>query len=277
MKYLDNFLFCQPNADARRELFMRSLLAILSLLLIWGPYHPITLDFYNILYPNALETSSNPFLIFLKDKSYYSFLQLLTFISVVSCFYKRGRKVSLVGATLLFITFQYVNYLLTPSTWLYNTHLIHFLVILALTELFQKTKYEKDMVSFSLAYPILYIGLIYFQSGMGKMLTGGLQWITTGAVLKQFPVLIESTFGEFISTTHLLPEFLSLATIVIQFSIIFLIFKPKIYPLLGLFLIVFHILIALTVKVLFWYLILLYPALFIFKIFTFKSNKNSSA
>ena len=94
MKIIHAFLFEQKNAEQRRELFILSLLIILIILIVFGPYHELIVDYSKILNKNEV-TPMGSLDIFLKDKILFNTLRYSIVLFTIISFAKRLRTWSL--------------------------------------------------------------------------------------------------------------------------------------------------------------------------------------
>ncbi len=261
MIFLENFLFNQDNIEGRRNYLLTSLILVIITLIIFGPYHSLLIDYTNIIFTKEI-TPYGLFDIFLRNKFAYSALRYSIIIPLAISLILKNKKWFLLISLLLFHIFQYIHYKVTPYAWNFNTHLSFFLLAFVIAEFLKGSKYEKEFHSFSISFPLIYIGCLYFQAGLSKLIYGGTEWISTGRTLTQFTYFIGTDMGKLLLSLDHFPQIVSFGTVMLELSIIFIIFFKKFRPVLGIVLILFHTGIYLTMNILFWHLIFLYPALF---------------
>lgn len=262
MNYFNNFLFEQYDITKRQNWLYYSLLVTILILILLGPYHVLAIDYAEILFKKEI-TIGGMFDVFLKNKLWYFALRYSIVIFLLFSIYKKYRKWYLLITLILFHLFQYLHYRLTPYAWNYNTHLSFFLLILTVSYFSEKTKYNSLISSFSISFPIFYVGCLYFQSGLSKLIYGGVDWIITGRTVLQFSYFLGTDLGRYVLAIPNAAQTISFFSILIELSVIFLIFFPKLYKIIGVLMICFHLGIKLTMNISFWHLIILFPALFI--------------
>lgn len=264
MMYLQDFLFNQNNTEVRRKYFYFTLISIIGIMLLTGPYHSLVTDYVKILYPNGQVFGGSFLDIFLNKKNIYNILRFSSLVFIALSLIKKIRKWGLLFCLFTFHSFQYFHYKLTPYAWNFNTHLSFFLLVLCLSYFLEGTKYEKDFKSFTISFPIFYIGTLYFQAGISKLFHGGFDWITSGRTLLQFSYFLGTDFGRSVVALPYMAQIISFISVVVELLVIFFIFVPKTYRVLGILLVMFHVGIKLTMDISFWHLIVLFPALFVF-------------
>lgn len=188
---------------------------------------------------------------------------------------------------ILFLTsFVYINtysYFVT-NNFNYNTHLIFFLLLITFSNsteyysFFRKkdtslninsiTMYDRYCIGFSK----LYIGFLYLQAFLSKLINSGIEWFTSGDTIKTYILLRGTTLGKlFLSYPTSFKIFTALSG-VFELSFIFILLFAKRDKLLGIAGILFHLSIFLLMEISFWFLWVLFIPLFILPELKFLKN-----
>jgi hypothetical protein len=162
------------------------------------------------------------------------------------------------SAALLFLAFNGLVASVTPF-WNYNTHLNFFLFGMGWGE--TAPRYRAAVLNGMR----LFIGWLYFQAGLSKLLFAGPAWALTGRTLFTYALVLEGPLGGWVAHHPALSPWL--AVLGLGFELVFL-------PLLVLGVsrralggagLLFHLGIWLVLGISFWHLCLLYPALFLMR------------
>ena len=266
-KIFYSFLFQQKNSVFRFELFVYTTIAIVITTILTGPFDEINIQYYSLIGSEEYDYLD----FFLKNSSVYRSLRFGSILLLLFSLLKRSRRLMFPLSTLAVSALQYQSYLMMPSKWNYNTYFMLFMILISLVLVFRNKKNEAYLTSFSLSFPIFYIGTLYFQAGLSKIVHGGYEWVLGGTTLMQHSYIRSQNLINFFSFDTFFYQVASGATIVFEISIIFLIFISRLYPYIATLLISFHLLIYLFMGISFWNLFLFYPSLLIFLNGGFKS------
>lgn len=188
MRRVQAFVFGQPDALARLALVRIGLGLIVAILLVLGPYDRFFVELAPELYRPA------PLLPPLGRA--YPGLRALAIAAALA--YAAGlftRAANAVAAASFLVLNAYVARF-APDPWSYNTHLNFFLVAtcaldtgraLSLDALRRRPRpaaaLERETASFVVAFMQLFVGVLYLQAGLSKLLRSGTAWFLTGRTL----------------------------------------------------------------------------------------------
>jgi len=266
------FLFNQPNACQRLSL-ARIFLAVICLVqVLFGAYDRFYAETSEILFSPGF-----PFYFFPPLGKGFYLLKAVTILSAVALglgLKTRSANVVLAGSFLL-LNF-YVSYF-GASTWSYNTHLNFFLIALCFADSSRHYSLDKllnrprraalrpvgqETASFVLSFMQIYVAVLYLQSGVSKLLYGGMGWYLGGQTLFVFTIRGGTSFGLYLAQYPWVFKLLAVGTGIFEFGFFFLCFYRKAHKLLAVAATVFHLSVWLTMGISFWFLWLLLPALF---------------
>lgn len=257
MSFVERFLFHQSDVERRREYFIKSLLLTIITYLILGPYDSLIVDIHLMM----SEQNETLFDLILRDAFYYQVVRYSCVLMCVLSLNKLIRKFTFPVVCLLLFIFQYVHFALLPERWNFNTHLLFFSTLITISLYFERNPHRGMMNSFSLSFPILYTGTLYLQAGLSKIIHSGPQWLRGDTIL-QNTYFTGTEFGRYLITFGFISPLMATATILCELSVIFLIISSR-YRATGILLILLHVGIFIFMRISFWNLIALYPALFI--------------
>jgi hypothetical protein len=178
-------------------------------------------------------------------------------------------RLAIVWAPALTLVFGLLNHYcasLTPSLWSYNAHLNLFAAGVALVEVASRARGQAiDLVWVErlFAFAQLYVAVFYFQSGLAKVVHGGMEWLTSGRAAWIFAIEMGTDLGRWMAGYPLL--FALGSTVIVVFELLFLpLFltgRFRRFLLIGATSL--HLTIWAVFDISFWHLWLLYPALFL--------------
>ena len=259
MNRLESFMFYQSNYKQIQITFIRMILVVISIMMIFGPYHELVGEYAKIIFENEI-TPWSLFDSIIINSFLYNIVRYSVFVlCIINLVW--DNKYLLLLLLIVFTVFQYINYSLTPYAWNFNNHLIFFLLVLSFSKFFVETRYQQITGSFSVSFPLLYIGILYFQAGLSKLIHGGVDWVLTGRTLRQFSFFLGQNQLKFLMNKIYVSEFFSLLTIIVELSVIFFIIRPNKHKYLAILLITFHLSIYLVMDISFWHLVVFYPVL----------------
>lgn len=164
---------------------------------------------------------------------------------------------------------------LAPIMWNYNTHLLWFVLGIALTP--SAAVYSVDAMrqrngpiardrrrssAIVLVSMQLFVGVIYFQAGLAKLVAVGPSWYTTGRTLEVSLIRQGSAAGLWLAQFPLIVRKLSLMTGAFELSFLPLLMFKRLHAILAAVAIVFHLSCYVLLGISFWQLWLLYLPLF---------------
>jgi hypothetical protein len=265
--YLARF-FTQPNAFARLAWLRCSLGLVCAVLVGLGPYG----DFYVEAAPFLAPASS--WLPALGAVGWYGLRSFVLLASVCAAL-GVGLRLSLPALALSFGWFNAYAANLENVIFSYNSHLNVFLVALCFVDTSRGASLasathpgpsaaQTERASFVLSFLQCYVAVLYFQTGLAKLLQGGLAWFTTGQTIYVNALVLGLERGRALASLRWLFPLLGMLTALFEFG-----FLPLFLWGRGLWLatwvaILFHLGTFLLLGISFWHLWLLYPALFLY-------------
>lgn len=270
---LHHFLMCQENALRRLCLVRIFLGIVVFVLLAFGPYTEFYVKSASILYhPSTCWSAFIPgmgeaFLII-------KWIALGASVCValgLFCPYSTG---------ILAISFGLINcYISNFSTdyWINNSHLNFFLIALVFCRadahysirLHNSNKREipeddsaVKYASMALAFMIAYVAVLYLQSGVSKILHGGLEWFTTGQTLYVHTLMTGTPIGHYLTKYPILFQAMTLFTAMFELGSFPFFISTRYAKWAAAAAIMFHVGTCLVMGITFWFLWALYPPLF---------------
>lgn len=205
--YFYAFFFSQPNALLRLGLLRILVVGICLIMLFMGPYDTV----YHTLYAPFMFQARFPFLFF--PQLGEGFLWLKIFAYGIGFFALIGYR-TMLALPLFALCFCILNYYIhcfQDHYCLNQSHLNISLIVLSLTpcalrfsiDSFLKEKptslatYEK--ASFALTFLGGYIALFFFQTGLSKLIYGGIGWFLSGDTLYVETIFDGTDFGRYLT------------------------------------------------------------------------------
>lgn len=262
--------FQQPQPFARLALLRASLGAVCALLVGLGPYGAFYVESAPFLYP------ADAWLPALGPESFAALKLLVLGSGVATALGLLPRLATLCLA----LSFGWLNFYISRFgglVWSYNTHLVCFLGALVWVDTSQgfalwvwrrapPPPAGEEWASFVLACLQLYIAVMYFQTGLAKLLQGGAAWFLGGQTIYVNALVLGLARGRWAAQTFpwMFP-LLGLGTAVLEFG-----FLPVWCGGRGLrgavgVAILFHCGTFALLGISFWHLWTLYPALFFYR------------
>ena len=248
---MEQFIFNRPHSSERLHYITKVLLLSVVVWTLFGTGHAINIEIYKFLY------GSTHF--FIKEEFHLFFIRFLIVILGTVGLFKEWQKISLLLISALFFIYQHFHYEVWPVAWNFNTHLNFFLIAVTV---FQFSPKKEKHASATIAFFYLFVGFLYFQAGMSKVLVSGVSWITEGTTLSQFTLLQGTTFGKWLVQHQLVPQIMSGSALLIELIILPWIILNRGYQYLFILLTSLHIGIYAVMGISFWHLIILFPFLF---------------
>ncbi len=273
--HLYRLLFEQPEPLRRLALMRISVGLICIAYVLLEPYSQFLIDTADLLYrPSPLFSFFPPL-----GRTGLWVLEAAIILTGVLFTLGLATRPSAVLFGTLFTAWNYYVACFTRPTWAYNTYLNFFLLALCLFPCGQALSLdarlgrtrppvdplaEQQRASFAMGAMQLFIAVFYFQAGLAKLLSGGLDWF----VLGQTPFIQTLETGGWIGRELTrFPWFFTASTLfagIFEFGFLPLGLVLGRFPRwLGAMSMMFHMGVGLTMNISFWHLFLLYPALFI--------------
>lgn len=190
---------------------------------------------------------------------------------------------------LFLISFFQINlhsYLIT-NNFNYNTHLLFFLLLLTFSNsstyytLFNKNIGQRIMIPtlydrYCIGFVKLYIGILYFQTFLSKLIVSGIAWFATGDTLKTVILLRGSEFSKVFLNYPFMFKFFSILTGIFELSFLIILVCTRKEKMIGIIAILFHLSVFCMMKISFWFLWILFIPIFIIPNTNIKKYKKQS-
>jgi hypothetical protein len=258
--YLERLFFSQQNIAQRLLLLRVSLGLIILVLMLFGPYGSFYTETASFLY------HPGPLLPFLPPLSAGWFYLLRGFVGASALLFSLGLWLRLTGPSLAlsFFVFNYYISRFAEAQWSYNVHINLFIALLCWVNTGQApTQKNQERSSLLLSFMQLYIGLLYFQTALSKLLHSGLRWFLQGETIYTNALLLGGERGAFFASYSWLPPILGVGTGLFEFGFLVGYLAGLNRRWLGVMGALFHLGIFVVMGISFWHLWLLYPALFV--------------
>jgi hypothetical protein len=264
---VQGFVFGQRDALARLALVRVGLGLTVAVLLVFGPYDRFFVDMAGELYRPL------PWLPPLG--SAYAALRAVAIASALAYAAGLWTRFSNAVAALSFLVLNAYVARFAPEPWSYNTHLNFFLLATCAVDSGRAlsldarrrtarpaTPVERETASFVAAFMQLFVGLLYFQSGLSKLLRSGAAWFLTGRTLWVFTVAEGTDLGRALTRWPWLFRAGGVFAGVFELGFLGLVPFRRAHALLALSALAFHTGTLLLLGISFWHLALLVPLVF---------------
>jgi hypothetical protein len=268
LTHLKKIIFHQPNVDRRIALLRISIGVTCVILITFGPFGRFYVDTADFLYSGCF-----PFYFFPNlGRGFYVLksIAILSGISLAAGFSTRFSSV------IFAVTFSLFNFYVTcfgTTLWNYNTHLVFFSAALcfvncnmfySLDSVKTEPQETSELTSYVISFMQLYVGVLYLQSGLSKLIYGGVEWFLSGRTLLGFTIQMGSGIGMHLTRFPFWFKLFAVLTLIFELGFLpILILSKRSQPYLGVVGILFHLAVFTILGISFWFLWILYPALFI--------------
>lgn len=225
------------------------------MLLLFGPYDGFYVELSPWLYAPQAPFSWLPNL----GDHFWTLKYSVMGLAVLSLFNSRMASILFAGT---FLIFNFYVKSFSTTWWITNTHLNFFAIALCFVP--EKiNKKDSECASFLLAFMILYVTALYFQAGVSKLIHGGIGWFFNGHRIWTETLLLGTPFGKWLTQWPQIFTFMSFGTGVFELFVpaFFLIRTKQRYA--AFVAILFHAGTFIVMGISFWFLWVLYPALFL--------------
>jgi hypothetical protein len=234
-KFFNAWLYsAKPRYSLRKSLYF-----VIIILLSCGPYG----DFY----------TSNPLLFtgYLYLGNWFFVLKYFIIIQILLCLRYYHSKIDNILLAVAFMYFQHYITCFSTSYWITNTHLNIFLALTCLPK-----KYKSVVVRFCQVY----IAFMYFQAGLSKLLLGGISWFLYGERIWTETLLLGTPIGKYLTQWPILFMPMGWFTFIVELIIPCCLLYNKYLIIIP---ILFHIGTYMILGISFWFVWILFPAIFL--------------
>lgn len=263
------FLFSQPNAAWRLAALRINLAAVVSLTVVKLPPGDFFEEHRDTV-GQLIDTKARSRLL---GKEEYESLRRSTLLALATWAATGSQPMGLTAAVKFARLSEHVVAFF-PKRWSYNSHLNVFLLVLGAVDTSghftirsgDRSKPADDSMiqSLALAFTQAYTGFLYLQSAVSKIKYGGVEWGTSGRTLRMSTAIMGTGLGKRLYRHDWLFKAMSVATVGFEALMLpALIFgwpNRRVVALCGLG---FHLGAASVLRISFWHLWSLYPALFL--------------
>lgn len=264
-----NFLFKQPIPIKNARFLEKSVAVAVALIACTEVDH----NFWWIL-GQHLQMENNFLFIIMQPWIQFVIKCLISFFALGVLFeisYKLSLTLLLVAYTFWAGSLYHIHDFLFNATWNPHGFLVTLLFISNIAHLleFLNKRFirlqlsDGEIASWSVATAKIYIITLYFQAAMAKILSPDRKINLNGQQLVYYINLIGSDLAKDLMSVPYLPFFLANSVLVFELIVwlIFLFYSEKIAGILG---VLFHLSCGIFLGIYFWFLLLLYPAIFWF-------------
>lgn len=256
--------FEQIDAQVRLRYLRISIAIVWWILLVFGPY-----DNYYVHTAPWLSSILGEWAAVIHTP-----LRWVCVIFLIPWMLKRGGRIVDVTCLLLLLGFNAHIMFYAPKSFNYNTHLHWFMFTLIFSRTHKKNIGRVDSNSFLLSFCQVFVGLIYFQAGLSKLVNSGLYW-AKGDTIEIYSAILRSGIGREVLNIPYASFVFGISTIVLELG-----FLPALFifwryrAVLATIMIIFHIGIYIVIGISFWPLWILFFALFFPCINSKRSGQN---
>lgn len=257
---MKNFLFNQPYPFERLKRIRISLCCIIITLLTLGPYDSFYVDTAPWLFNGKAFFLNFPNL----GIHFWTLKYFVIFLAAcVALDYYR-----LITRPLFAVAYFIFSFYVTcfgTTYWITNTHLIFFSLAICFEPTLRNMNYnaaQKELASFIIAFMITYISVLYFQAGLSKLLLGGWNWFLEGKRIWTETILLGTPFGKWLTKWPWIFRGIGIGTGIFELIFPFFFFFRKTQRWVASIAILFHLGTFVIMGISFWFLWILYPAIF---------------
>lgn len=259
------FIFDDPELTIRLPVARVVLGSACAVLLAFGPYDRFFVDTAPYLYPVRGALLPPP-------GEWFAGLRAVGIVSSVAFALGLLTRASCVVTACSFglVTFYAAQFADRP--WSYNTHLLFFLLMFCCVETPREWGVSGDASpaslrnaesqSFLLFFMRLFVGMIYFQAGLAKLLESGSGWFLSGQTAWSMTALQGTALGKELCRFPWMFPLGSIATGFFELSFLFFFPFRRIYGWLTFAALGFHFMLWATLGISFWHVAVFVPALF---------------
>ena len=246
-----NFISIDQTRANERADMLQALVCMVILVLLWhSPYSRG--QFY----------TKNQFLFTWHGVLYlphqcYRILIMITSIAAVLFGLRFAERISGLILTFGWWYLQYYSTQFSTTYWITNTHTNWIILWLTISAFC-------DIPSIVLTFTMLYVSTLYLQAGVSKLLLGGIEWFTTGRRVYMETLILGTAFGKWlVPHCQWIFRLFGYGTAVVELIVPFLLFNPVLAPWAALTLFLFHMGTYSVLGISFWFLWILYPAIYL--------------
>ena len=277
--YFDTFFFNQPMAFIRLGLLRILTVGICLIMLVSGPYDTI----YHTQFASIMFKAHFPFLIFPQLGEGILWLKMFTYGIGLFALIGYLTKLTLPLFTLSYCALNYYIHCFQDHYCMNQAHLNIFLIILSLSPNAKRcsvdsflrekpsTLADQENASFTLTFMGGYVALLFFQTGLSKLIYGGIGWFLSGDTLYVETIFDGTDFGRYLTRFSWVFPIIGISVFFLELIFPFLFFFYRYHVLFGIILLSFHFFTYLIMGISFWFLWPLYIPLFLIGNWTFRS------
>jgi hypothetical protein len=270
-RHFQILLFEQPNALQRIALLRIIVVAICISMLFMGPYD----SSYHIDFAKLMFRAQFPFPFFTPLGEVYSWIKFLAIGSGLFALLGYRTNLFLPLFTLCYCLLNYYIHCFQEHYCMNTAHLNIALITLCFVpcgrqgsiDVFKTkyvlTPYELEKCSFALTFLGGYIAVLFFQTGLSKLIYGGIGWYLSGDTLYVETIFDGTDFGRYLTQFGWVFPFFGMTVGLFELIVPFLFLFPRFHVLFGCILLLFHLGTFLVMGISFWFLWPLYIPLYI--------------
>lgn len=289
LKTLDNFFFKQENSLERVALLRFLVVGIALIMLLIGPYDTA----YHIKAAPLMFRQRFP-LFFIKSVGVW-FIWLKSIAYIAGAFSLLGlfNRVSLTLFTLSYCALNFLIHCYQDHYCMNQTHLNFILVFLCFARsdrlfcldslIFGLPKYrekEFEYASWVISASGAFIATLLFQTGLSKLIYGGVGWFLSGDTLYVETILDGTEWGRMLTSYNWFFPLVGVSVAIFELVCPWMFLLKKLHFYLGILLLFFHLSTFIAMGITFWFLWPLYfpiflgvPNMKIFSMLPFEAKK----
>lgn len=270
-EYFYRFFFDQPEIFMRLAVLRILVVGICITMLALGPYDT---TYHTLLAPTMFHAHF-PFYSFPELGNLFFTLKIAAYCIGILALIGCKTKISLILFTLTFGTLNYYVHCFQEHYCMNQAHLVVALILLCFSpcafslsaDAFFNTKTptikEREIGSFCLMTLGGYIALLFFQTGLSKLLYGGIGWFLSGDTLYVETILDGTDFGRFLTQFTWAFPLMGICVFFFELCFPFVFFLDRYRFFFGSTILLFHFGTYLVMGISFWFLWPLYFPLYL--------------
>lgn len=271
--YFYTFFFDQPRAFVRLSLLRILVVGICLIMLSKGPYDTI----YHTEFAPIMFQSHFPFLFFPKLGEGFPWLKIFAYGIGFFALIGYKTRLSLPFFTLCYCTLNYYIHCFQEHYCMNQAHLNIALILLSLTS--SGTRFSIDSfcseepsslaalekASFVLTFLGGYIALLFFQTGLSKLIYGGIGWFLSGDTLYVETIFDGTDFGRYLTQFSWTFPLFGIGVFFFELIFPFSFLLYRYHFIFGIIILIFHFGTYLVMGISFWFLWPMYFPLFLMR------------
>lgn len=269
---LDSFFFKQENSLERVALLRVLVVGIALIMLLIGPYDTV----YHIKAAPLMFRPRFPLIFIESVGEWFFWLKSIALIAGVFSLLGLFNRVSLTFFTLFYCTLNFLIHCYQDHYCMNQAHINFILLFLCFARsdrlfcldavIFGSQKYtkrESEYASWVITASGAFIATLLFQTGVSKLIYGGVGWFLSGDTLYVETIIDGTQWGRLLTSYNWFFPFVGISVAVFELICPWMFLSKKLHFYLGLLLLFFHLSTFITMGITFWFLWPLYFPVFL--------------